>query len=79
VEILLDIARDLGENPNYAFLNTYGPDGLLNPAFWGGVELGHWLDAKAPVAQPNYGFRMEVKSIDERAISRARLQLEWVQ
>ncbi len=76
-ELLLETARGLGANPTYAFLAQFGPDGLLNPSFWGGVQLGHWLDAKGPVEQPTYGLSVEVKRIRPGRVPRADLELRW--
>jgi hypothetical protein len=74
-EFLLEVARDLGQNPAYAFLNVYGPDGGLNPGYWTDVYLQLWILAKGPVPLPSYGFSMEVESVRGRRTPKATLKL----
>jgi hypothetical protein len=60
---LLELARHLGANPNYSFLNSYAPEGGLDPSWWAANFLHHWLDAEWPAPLPSHGSSVEVQGV----------------
>ncbi len=60
---LLTRARNLGAHPTYAFLNAWGPNGIVNPELWTQYYLYYWNKAKAPAALPQHGVTVTVEQI----------------
>jgi len=72
---LVERARHLGDNPNYAVLNAWGDQGTLNPRLWTDSYLYYWSVAKAPAALPAFGVSVEVEHITRGATPTATLRL----
>jgi hypothetical protein len=72
---LLEVARNLGNNPRYAWLNSYGNQGTLNPPLWSEFYLDAWARAKGPERVPSFGFSMEVERITNGGTPKATLKL----
>jgi hypothetical protein len=60
---LLQTARNLGNNPNYASLNAFGTQGTLSPELWALSYVDFWSRPKAPPAVPSFGLTVEVEHI----------------
>ena len=72
---LLEVARNLGNNPKYSSLNVYGNQGMLSPAVWAEGYLYNWARAKSPAPLPSFGFSMEVERIITNGTPKATLRL----
>jgi hypothetical protein len=60
---LLDIARNVGNNPAYAFLNAFGDKGMLSPGLWAEAYTDFWSRAKMPPLLPAAGVVVDVERI----------------
>ncbi|HEX5704654.1 MAG TPA: hypothetical protein VFX97_15740 [Pyrinomonadaceae bacterium] len=72
---LLEVARNLGHNPRYAWLNSFGNQGTLSPGLWTEFYLDAWARAKGPEPVPSFGFSMEVERITKAGTPEATLKL----
>jgi hypothetical protein len=62
-EELLAVARNVGNNPAYAFFNTFGDKGMLSPAFWAEAYTELWSRPKRPPLLPAAGVVVDVERI----------------
>lgn len=72
---LLNRARNLGNNPAYAFLNAWGTNGIVSPELWTAQYLQYWSLAKGPAALPSYGLSVTVESISRHGTPVANVRV----